>query len=165
MRSQIWWTCDYLLRLISPERQLVTMEDLEKTFSVWCWLKSKRSPLMEVSVQIWQKNTRQWVWLNLWVLESFKMVKFHTIPEEVLNEIVQGSSLSTCIKYLQKGLQKVAILQLMMRLPIFLYLFRPSDRTGLSVKKLTHLLVPTFNEAGSNSRSHAVPWLHRTPSL
>ena len=42
----------------------------------------------------------------------------------------------------------------MMRLPIFLYLFRPSDGTGLSVKKLIHLLAPTFDEEGSNSRKH-----------
>lgn len=41
----------------------------------------------------------------------------------------------------------------MMRLPIFLYLFRPSDGTGLSVKKLIHLLAPAFDE-GSNSRKH-----------
>ena len=78
----------------------------------------------------------------------------HFIPEEVLNEIIQGPSLSSCIKYLQKGLQKIGILQLMTRLPIFLYLFRPSDGTGLSVKKLIHLLAPTFDEQGSNSRKH-----------
>ncbi|XP_015747426.1 PREDICTED: uncharacterized protein LOC107327186 [Acropora digitifera] len=90
--------------------------------------------------------------MGLSVLQNGKIP--HFIPEEVLNEIIQGLSLSSCIKYLQKGLQKIGIHQLMTSLPIFLYLFRPSDGTGPSVKKLIHLLAPTFDEQGSNSRKH-----------
>ena len=104
-----------------------------------------------------EKYTTVGVVMGLSVLQNGKIP--HFIPEEILNEIVQGPSLSSCIKYLQKGLQKIGILQLMMRLPIFLYYFRPSyfrpsDGTGLSVKELIHLLAPTFDEEGSNSRKH-----------
>ena len=89
--------------------------------------------------------------MGLSVLQNGKIPQF--IPEEVLNEIVQGPSLSPCINNLQNGLCKVGILQLMTSLPIFLCLFRPPDVTGLNVKKLTHLLAPTFEE-GSNSRKY-----------
>ena len=90
--------------------------------------------------------------MGLSVLQNGKIPQF--IPEEVLNEVVQGPSSSPCIKNFQNGLRKVGILQLVTSLPIFLYLFRPSDTTGLNVKKLTHLLAPTFQEQGSNSRKY-----------
>ena len=96
-------------------------------------------------IDLAENYTTVGVVMGLSVLQNGKIP--HFIPEEVLHEIVQGPSLSSCIKYLQKGLQKVGILHLMMRLPIFLYLFRPSDGTGLSVKKLIY-------EEGSNSRKH-----------
>ena len=96
-------------------------------------------------IDLAENYTTVGVVMGLSVLQNVKIP--HFIPEEVLTEIVQGPSLSSCIKYLQKGLQKVGILHLMMRLPIFLYLFRPSDGTGLSVKKLIY-------EEGSNSRKH-----------
>ena len=98
-----------------------------------------------------EKYTTVGVVMGLSVLQNGKIPQY--IPEEVLNAIVQGTSLSPCINNLQNGLRKVGILQLMTSLPIFLYLFRPSDASGLNVKKLTHLLAPTFEE-GSNSRTY-----------
>lgn len=41
----------------------------------------------------------------------------------------------------------------MTKLPMFLYLFRPSD-TRLNVKNLVHLLEPKFAEEGSNTKRH-----------
>ena len=90
--------------------------------------------------------------MGLSVLQNGKIPQF--IPENMLQEIVQGPSSSPCISNLQKGLSEVGILQLMMNLPPFLYLFRPSDASGLNVKKLTHVLTPSFDEEGSNSRKH-----------
>ena len=41
----------------------------------------------------------------------------------------------------------------MAKLPVFLYLFRPSDRR-LSVRNLVHLLEPKFAEEGSNTKRY-----------
>ena len=49
------------------------------------------------------------------------------------------------------SMSKVGILQLIVTLPLFLYLFRPSVASGLNVKKLMHLLTSVSDEEGSNS--------------
>ena len=57
--------------------------------------------------------------MGLSVLQNGKIPQF--IPENMLQEIVQGPSSSPCISNLQKGLSEVGILQLMMNLPPFLW--------------------------------------------
>lgn len=39
-------------------------------------------------------------------------------------------------------------------LPIFIYLFRKSEATTLTVKELQQLLKPEFSESGSNARMY-----------
>lgn len=99
-----------------------------------------------------EKYTTCGVVMGLSVLQNGKIPQF--LPEEILNTIVDEASLSPCITNLRKGLCKVGILQLMVNLPQFLHLFRPSDASALTVKKLVHLLNPSFSDEGSNARKH-----------
>lgn len=52
-----------------------------------------------------EKYTTVGVVMGLSILQNGKIP--HFIPEEVLNEIVQGPSLSSCINNLQKGYRKL----------------------------------------------------------
>lgn len=90
--------------------------------------------------------------MGLSVLQNGKIPQFFS--EEMLKELANGYSQSPCMRNLQKGLRKVGVLQIMMKLPPFLYLFVPSDASALSVKKLVHLLNPKLSEQGSNSRKY-----------
>ena len=65
-----------------------------------------------------------------------------------------SSEKSVCISNLRKGLLKVGVYQLMSRLPLFVYLFRPSNSKVISVAKLIHLIHPNFSEEGTNARKH-----------
>jgi hypothetical protein len=89
--------------------------------------------------------------MGLSVLQNGKIPQF--MSEEILQEII-GSTQSPCIRKLQRGLEKVGVLQLMCKLPSFLYLFRPSPVANLSFRKLTHLLDHKFAEEGTNARHH-----------
>ncbi|CAB4010919.1 hypothetical protein AWC38_SpisGene8187, partial [Paramuricea clavata] len=75
------------------------------------------------------------------------------IPETVLQNVFTGPYPSThpCISNLQKGLDTLGIHTVGRKFPQFLHLFRPSENAKLSVKRLLHLLIPTFSEKGSNS--------------
>lgn len=60
--------------------------------------------------------------MGLSVLQNGKIPTF--LSEEQLQELIDDSSEhSSCIINLQKGLHKVGVLQLMQKLPVFLYLF------------------------------------------
>lgn len=90
--------------------------------------------------------------MGLSILQNGKIAQF--FPENILKELASGHSQSPCIRNLLKGLRKVGVLQLMMKLPSFMYLFTPKDASALSVKKLIHLLAPKFSEEGSNARKY-----------
>ena len=58
------------------------------------------------------------------------------IQEDVIAQYCSRSGIIT----MYWGLSKMGILQLIVNLPPFLHLFRPSVASGLNVKKLMHLL-------------------------
>lgn len=99
-------------------------------------------------------RTVLYIWNNngLSVLQNGKIPTI--LSEKQVQDLVDDSlEHSPCIVNLQNGLRKVGVLQLMTKLPMFLYLFRPSD-TRLNVKNLVHLLEPKFAEEGSNTKRH-----------
>ncbi|CAB4008163.1 leucine-rich repeat-containing DDB_G0290503 isoform X2 [Paramuricea clavata] len=55
------------------------------------------------------------------------------------------------LKARRKGLDTLRIHTVGRKFPQFLHLFRPSENAKLSVKRLLHLLIPTFSEKRSNS--------------
>lgn len=70
--------------------------------------------------------------MGLSVLQNGKIPSF--LSEEQLQERIDDSSEhSPCLVNLRNGLRKVGVLQLMAKLPLFLYLFRPSS-SKLNVK-------------------------------
>ena len=69
------------------------------------------------------------------------------IQEDVIAQYCSRSGIIT----MYSGLSKVGILQLIVSLPPFLYLCRPSVASGLNVKKLMHLLTSVSDKEGSNS--------------
>ena len=90
--------------------------------------------------------------MGLSVLQNGKIPTF--LSEEQLQELVDDSSEhNPCIVNLRNGLRKVGVLQLMAKLPLFLYLFRPSS-SKLNVRNLVHLLEPKFAEEGSNTKRY-----------
>ena len=90
--------------------------------------------------------------MGLSVLQNGKIPTF--LSEEQLQELLDDSAEhSPCIVNLRNGLRKVGIQQLMAKLPLFLYLFRPSS-TKLNVRNLVHLLEPKFAEEGSNTKRY-----------
>lgn len=90
--------------------------------------------------------------MGLSVLQNGKIPTF--LSEEQLQELIDDSSEhSSCIINLQRGLHKVGVLQLMQKLPVFLYLFRPSD-CRLNIRNLVRLLDPKFAEEGSNLKRY-----------
>ena len=90
--------------------------------------------------------------MGLSVLQNGKIPSF--LSEEQLQELIDDSSEhSPCIVNLRNGLRKVGVLQLMAKLPLFLYLFRPSS-SKLNVRNLVHLLEPKFAEEGSNTKRY-----------
>ncbi|XP_068734040.1 uncharacterized protein [Montipora capricornis] len=90
--------------------------------------------------------------MGLSVLQNGKIPIF--LSEKQLQDLVDDSlEHSPCIVNLRNGLRKVGVLQLMTKLPVFLYLFRPSD-TRLNVRNLVHLLEPKFAEEGSNTKRY-----------
>ena len=81
--------------------------------------------------------------------------KIPTLSEEQLQELIDDSSEhSPCILNLRNALRKVGVLQLIAKLPLCLYLFRPSDSSTLSVRNLVRLLEPKFAEEGSNTKKY-----------
>ena len=90
--------------------------------------------------------------MGLSVLQNGKIPTF--LSEEQLQEVIDDSSgHSPCMVNLRNGLRKVGIQQLMAKLPLFLYLFRPSS-AKFSVRNLVHLLEPKFAEEGSNTKKY-----------
>ena len=90
--------------------------------------------------------------MGLSVLQNGKIPTF--LSEEQLQELIDDSSgHSPCMVNLRNGLCKVGIQQLMAKLPLFLYLFRPSS-AKFSVRNLVHLLEPKFAEEGSNTKRY-----------
>lgn len=91
--------------------------------------------------------------MGLSVLQNGKIPTF--LSEEQLQELIDDSSEhSPCILNLRNGLRKVGVLQLMAKMPLFLYLFRPSDSNTLNVRNLVRLLEPKFAEEGSNTKKY-----------
>ena len=91
--------------------------------------------------------------MGLCVLQNGKIPQF--IPEEMLQELVKGPSLSPCVKNLQAGFQKTGVLQLLEKLPQLLHLFRPSAVAAFpNFKKIIQLLSPQFAEEGTNTRKY-----------
>ena len=92
--------------------------------------------------------------MGLSVLQNGKIPTF--LSTEQLQELIDDSpEHSPSIVNLRNGLRKVGIQQLMAKLPLFLYLFRPSSRsTKLNVRGLFHLLEPKFAEEGSNVKRY-----------
>ena len=88
--------------------------------------------------------------MGLSILQNGKIPQFFS--EHLLKELASGHSSSPCVRNLQRGFRKVGVLQLMIKLPTFMYLFIPSTAIALIVKKIIHLLTPKFSEEGSNSR-------------
>ena len=90
--------------------------------------------------------------MGLSVLQNGKIPTF--LSEEQLQELIDDTSdHSPCIVNLRNGLRKVGVLQLMAKLPLFLYLFRPSSSKP-NVRNLVHLLEPKFAEEGSNTKRY-----------
>ena len=90
--------------------------------------------------------------IGLSVLQNGKIPTF--LSEEQLQELIDDSSEhSSCIINLQKGLHKDGVLQLMQKLPVFLYLFRPSD-CRLNIRNLVRLLDRKFAEECSNLKRY-----------
>lgn len=90
--------------------------------------------------------------MGLSILQNGKIPQF--FPENILKELANGHSSSSCVRNLIRGFRKVGVLQLLMKLPTFMYLFIPSEASALSVKKLANLLTPKFCEEGSNARKY-----------
>ena len=90
--------------------------------------------------------------MGLCVLQNGKIPTF--LSEKQFQDLVDDSlEHSPCMVNLQNGLHKVGVLQLMAKLPVFLYLFRSSD-SRLNVRNLVHLLEPKFAEEGSNTKRY-----------
>ena len=86
--------------------------------------------------------------MGLSVLQNGKIPTF--LSEEQLQELIDDSSEdSPCII----NLQAVGVLQLMQKLPVFLYLFRSSD-CRRNIRNLVRLLDPKFAEEGSNLKRY-----------
>ena len=90
--------------------------------------------------------------MGLSVLQNGRLPQF--LQEQVFHDLVNNPKVSACLVNLRKGLCKTGVYQVMVKLPLFQYLFRPSDNGKLSVKKLVHLLTPNFAEEGTNLRKH-----------
>ena len=87
--------------------------------------------------------------MGLSVVQNGKIPTF--LSEEQLQDLVDDSlEHSPCIVNLRNDLCKVGVLQLMAKLPFFLYLVRPSD-SRLNVR---NLLEPKFAEEGSNTNRY-----------
>lgn len=90
--------------------------------------------------------------MGLSILQNGKIPQF--FPENILKELANGHSSSSCVRNLIRGFHKVGVLQLLMKLPTSMYLFIPNEASALSVKKLANLLTPKFCEEGSNARKY-----------
>ena len=95
-----------------------------------------------------EQDYKSGIIMGLSVLQNGKIPTF--LSEKQLDYSLKHSP---CIVNLRNGLRKVGVLQLMTKLPMFLYLFRPSD-TSLNVSNLVHLLEPKFAEEGSNTKRY-----------
>lgn len=95
-----------------------------------------------------------YIWNNneLSVLQNGKIPTF--LSEKQLQDLIDDSlDNSPRIVNLRNGLRKVGVLQLITKLVLFLYLFKPSD-SRLNVRNLVHLLEPKFAVEGSNTKRY-----------
>jgi hypothetical protein len=74
------------------------------------------------------------------------------LSDEILNDLLSSRNCSnSCIYQIQRGLEKLGMLSVLMQLPILVYLLRPGVQPKVNVQKLLQILKPKFSEEESNA--------------
>ena len=74
------------------------------------------------------------------------------LGEEILGELLSSRNCSDlCIYQIQRGLETLGMLSVLMQLLMLVYLLRPGSQPQITVAKLLQILKPEFSEVGSNA--------------
>lgn len=88
--------------------------------------------------------------MALSILQNGSIPRF--LSEDILKQLFEKECPHSCIAKLQSGFDKLGLIQIGLRLPLFVHLLRPSPGYAITRKKLLNILEPQFSDEGSNDR-------------
>ena len=74
------------------------------------------------------------------------------LSDEILSDLLSSRNCSNpCIYQIQRGLEMLGMLSVLMQLPMLVYLLKPGAQPKVTVQKLLLILKPKFSDEGSNA--------------